>query len=357
MAVKLGIVGCGGISHAHAEAIIPIKHKIQFAACCDVNRARADEWAQQYNVPQSYADMEEMIAAENLDAVLLATWPNQHREQIEACLKTGIKNILCEKALTITGKEGTEIFDLADDAGAFLMEGFMYRHHPATRKIENLISWGEIGEVDYVRAAFNDYDPETVEVDDEDRNWRQRKECGGGVPYDFACYAINACGHFAGGIPLRVTAYGNVSPKYDVVNRLFGMVEYSNGRIGMVISTKKSDSNQELAVFGSGGILRLPISWTILGDIELEREHSVSWADLRQDIHTIPKADPYSLQLENFADVVEEKAVPVVPLAQSVINAYTTEAMVRSALEKECIQISIPDRIVKSYQEYLEGNK
>lgn len=357
MAIKLGIVGCGGISHAHAEAIKPLGEKIQFAACCDVDRERAAEWAKQYNVPSSYGSMEEMLEKDSLDAVLLATWPNQHREQIEYCLKTGNKNILCEKALTITGKEAVEIFDMVEEAGGYLMEGFMYRHHPATRKMENLIGWGEIGEVDYVRAAFNDYDPETVDVDDKDRNWRQRKECGGGVPYDFACYAVNACGNFTGGIPERVNAYGNVSEKYDVVNRLFGMVEYSNGCVGIVISTKKSDSNQELAVFGNRGIARLPISWTIGEDIQLERQFSVTWADLRHDKHTIPKTDPYRLQLENFADVVAGRATPVVPLAQSVINAFTTEAIVNSVLNKEIVQISIPDRIVAAYQKYLEDKK
>ena len=128
MAIDLGIVGCGDISHFHARAIEAVSDKIHFTACCDVDRERAEEWATQYDVSAAYGSLEEMLRAETLDAVLLATWPNLHRSQIEFCLNSGIKQILCEKALAITGSEATEIWDMVQNADAFLMEGFMYRH-------------------------------------------------------------------------------------------------------------------------------------------------------------------------------------------------------------------------------------
>jgi predicted dehydrogenase len=47
-------------------------------------------------------DYRQMVRKERSDGVLLATWPNQHREQIEQCLAAAVKRILCEKALTLT---------------------------------------------------------------------------------------------------------------------------------------------------------------------------------------------------------------------------------------------------------------
>lgn len=354
MAISLGIVGCGDISNFHAAAIEAVSAKIRFAACCDIDRARAEAWAKRYDVPGAYSSLEEMLEAETLDAVLLATWPNLHREQVEICLEKGVTNILCEKALTITGSEASEIWEMVVSVDAFLMEGFMYRHHPAILRMEHSISSGEIGEVDYIRAAFNAYDPEIQPAGDPDLNWRQRPDQGGGVPYDFACYAINACGHFAGDIPRRVYAAGSVSAKYQVLDRMFGIIEYINGRVGIVESTKKADSNQELAVLGSVGTLRLPIAWTISDDIAITREFHPDWAIPRHDTYTIPQTNAYTEQLENFADVVNGNAKPRVPLAQSVVNAFVTEGLVNSVLEGGYVEITIPDRIEKAYHHTLE---
>jgi predicted dehydrogenase len=351
MSIELGLVGCGDITHVHADAVKPIQRKIRFTACCDIDRERALRWAKRYGAAESYGSLEEMLESARLDAVLIATWPNLHRGQIETCLDAGIKFILCEKALSITGGEAAEIWDLVRNAGACLVEGFMYRHHPAIRRLERMIAFGEIGAVDYVRAVFNAYDSEEAAVDSPELNWRQRPECAGGVPYDFACYAVNACGHFAGGAPVRVCAAGSMSDKYGVMDRLFGIVEYSNGRVGIVESTKKSDCNQEIAISGANGILRLPISWTISDDIVVEREFSVEWADLRRDRYTVPMANPYTLQLENFADVIGGAAAPVVPLSQSVVNAFVTEGLVDAARERLSVELAIPEPILNAYKE------
>lgn len=355
--VKLGIVGCGGISHAHARAAMNIAGKVKFVACCDIHEEAAKSWAHQYGCDGVYTDYEKMIGEEDLDGVLFATWPTQHRDQIEKCLGAGVSNILCEKALTLTGKEAVEIWELVKSANAFLMEGFMYRHHPAIHKLKTVLSYGELGPVDNVRAVFSSYDPEEPSVTDLTRNWRQRKECGGGVPYDYACYAINACGYFAGDIPIRVYAAGSVSEKYDILNRLYGIIEYANGFIGIIESSKKADFSQELQITCARGILNLPLAWTIYEETDIKHFHSAGWAKVLTDIYSLSKADAYQLQLENFADVIRGKAGPGVPLIQSVVNTFTIEALVSSLLEKRAVEIEIPNVIEQTFTQLKEENR
>jgi len=343
--LTIGIVGCGGISHAHGQAARANSHKVNIIACCDVVSERAAEWAKQYGCERSYSDYEEMMAKEDLDAVLLATWPNQHREQIEKVLAAGVKNILCEKELTLTGQEAAEIFEMVNSAGAFLMEAFMYRHHPAIAKLRQLVDAGEIGKVDSVRACFSSYDPETGSPEDQTRNWRQRKECGGGIPYDFACYCVNAVRYFAGGVPTRVQCYGGVSDKFDTVNRMYGLIQYNNGCIGLIESSKKEAFTQELQINGSHGILDLPISWTIGNRQTITLLRELGWADLVADTFACPAPDSYALQMSNFVDAVRDGAAPVLPLAESVINAFTIEALVNSLLEGREVLVDIPAKI------------
>jgi predicted dehydrogenase len=349
--LNLCIVGCGGISHAHGHAARRIPDKVRFVACCDVVEERAAAWAKEYGCHASYTDYEKMIRAEKPDAVLLATWPNQHREQIEKCLAAGVKNILCEKALALTGAEAVEICGLVRRAGAFVMEGFMYRHNPAIRKLEQILSWGHLGPVDNVRACFSTFMAEAAPAGDADRNWRQRKECGGGVPYDFACYCVNACGHFSGGLPRRAHCIGNLSP-YDTISRMHGTIEYDNGVVGIIESSHSASFTQELQITCARGILNLPLAWTVHKDVTITQRHS-GWNSMACDQYvTEGVADgftSYQFQLANFADAVGGRAKPVLPLVQSVVNTCALEALVTSVLEKRIVDVRIPREIEEAY--------
>ena len=356
VSLRLGLVGCGGIAEAHGEAARSLRGTIEFTACCDIDLERARAWAEAYqNGARAYPGMKEMIVSEELDGILLATWPNLHREQIEESLSLGVRNILCEKSLAVSGAEAVEIFDLVRNAGAFLMEGFMYRHHPAIREMERIIREGTIGAIDYVRGAFSNDEPEIFSANDVTRNWRYRRECAGGVAFDYACYPINACGHLAGGIPIRASAHGSISKTYDIMDRMIGVIEYSNGRTGIIESSKKSAFNQELSVSGSAAILTLPVAWTIESEISLSLETSPDWGRIEMTEHPISPADPYRMQLENFAAVISDGATPLVPFVQSVVNVHVIDALMRSVVDHRTIEIELRPDIVEAYTNYLDS--
>ena len=346
--IRLGIVGCGGISHAHARGAQASEKGLRFVACCDIREDVAKDWAERYGCESVHTDFVEMIQSSRLDGVLLATWPNQHREQIERCLEAGARHILCEKALTLCGKEAAEIWELVNSTGAFVMEGFMYRHHPTIRKLEEMLASGRLGAVDHVRAAFSSYDPETAPPDDSTRNWRQRTECGGGVPYDYACYSVNACTHFTAGMPVRAYATGSVSPQYGVINRLYGVIEYANGCAGIIESSKKSVFTQELQITCADAILELPVSWTPPGEANIACIRSPAWSELETELHPVESANPYQLQLENFGAVIRGEGTPLLSLAESVVNTFAIEALVTSVLEGRAVAVSPPDSVVQA---------
>ncbi|MFH1570675.1 MAG: Gfo/Idh/MocA family oxidoreductase [Gemmatimonadota bacterium] len=338
--MRIGMVGCGGISHAHGEAARKVPG-FEFVACCDLRPEAARAWAEKYG-GTAYGDCAQMLDRQELDGVLVATWPTEHRANVEQCLDAGVRHVLCEKALTLTGHEARQLWERTRLVGAILMEGFMYRHHPAIRRAESLVAAGEIGSVDSVRACFSAQDPETQAADDPDRDWRQRPECGGGVPYDFACYCVNGCRHFAGGVPRRVYCRGDLSERYGTMNRLYGLIEYDNGGVGIVESSRRSCLTQELQIAGSRGILTLPLAWTIFEDAQLQIRRGEGWERGLGDTFEVARADPYELQLRNFAAVIRGEARPQVPLAESVVNTYTIEALVASAREQRPVEVEVP---------------
>ncbi len=332
--LKLGIVGCGEHSHEHFKAVKEVQD-IQIVACCDITEARARVCAEKYGCSGYYSNIQDMIDNEKLDGVILCTWPMQHLEQIEICLKAGIKNILCEKSLTLSSVEAVKVGELARQYEAFIMEGCKYRHHPAIRKLEQILSYGDIGKIDSIRATFSNYEPEEAQGEGTELEWRYRKECGGGVPYDWMSYLVNGCNHFSGSVPKRVFASGTNSQKYDVITRLLGMIEYENGVVAFIESSKEANFSEELQITCSNGILRLPIAWGIFGEVKITQTHrKPDWDYILTDSYEIEEANAFVLQLGNFAEVIHGKEKPVLPLAQSIQNVQTIEALVTSVINK-----------------------
>jgi predicted dehydrogenase len=264
----------------------------------------------------------------------------QHYEQIEKCISAGIKNILCEKALVLSASEAVSIWNLVKRGGAFLMEGCKYRHHPAIRKIEQILSYKDIGKIDSIRATFSNYEPEELLEPGVEPDWRFRKDCGGGVPYDWMSYLVNACNHFSCGVPARIFASGNESTQFGVINRIFGMIEYDNGVVGIIESSKDANFSQELQITCSNGILRLPVAWGIFGEVKITQTHRKEpWDFILTDTYQIEEANAFALQLNNFAQVIRGNETPVLPVEESIINTLTIDGLVKSMTEKRILSI------------------
>jgi xylose dehydrogenase (NAD/NADP) len=343
--LRIGIVGCGGISERHAHGAAATD-AVSIVACCDVRPDIAQEWSRRHGCERAYADYLTMVREHELDAVLIATWPNLHRDQVLGCLEAGARSILCEKSLALTGVEAIEIWTAAGEAGALVVEGFMYRHHPAIAGIDELLAAGSVGQLDNIWAAFSLFDPAEPEADDPNRDWRQRKEYGGGAPWDLASYCVDACNRFAASPPRRAMSVAQTNDRYGTIDRLYGLVEYENGVVGMVESSKRSDFNHELRISGSRGEVRLPVAWRIEGKTEVVASRSLGWGKFESERHPIPEADAFRLQLEAFATAVREDAPPRPALADSVVNALTLDALLASAAAHEVVDVRVPAGVV-----------
>ena len=339
--VRLGIVGCGGISHRHAPAAAA-SAEVSIVACCDTRTDVAEGWAATYGCEHAFGDYLAMIDELELDGVVLATWPVQHREQILGCLERGVRFILCEKSLTTSRVEALEVFREAEKASATVVEALMYRHHPAIERVEQLLADGTIGAIDSVRAYFSLLDPEAPSADDPLRDWRQHVERGGGVPWDLACYCVDACNRVVRALPQRALAVGARSERYGTINRLYGLIEYADSPVGIVTSSSRSDFDHELRISGATGHIALPVAWRIEGPIGVTVSRSVGWGRFEDQRFEIDAADPYRLQLERFAAVIRGEAEPVPSLAESVVTALTLEALVRSAFEGVGLDVDVP---------------
>jgi predicted dehydrogenase len=335
-------VGCGWISERHALAA-EASPAAEIVACCDVKARVAEDWSRRHGCERAYDDHLAMVRGHELDAVVIATWPNLHHEQVLGCLEAGVRSVLCEKALALTGAEALEIQAAAEVAGALVVEAYMYRHHPAISTIDDLLARGEIGPLDSVTAAFDMFDPEDAAPDDEGRDWRQQRDRAGGVPWDLACYCVDACNRFAGAPPRHVHAVGGRSDRYGTLDRLYGLIEYANGRVGIIRSSRRSDFDHELMLAGPRGHVRLPVAWRIEGATEVLVTRSSGWAEFETTPFPVPATDSFRLQLEAFAAAVRGEAPATPTLAESVVNVLTMDALLAAASERTAMPVDLPE--------------
>jgi D-xylose 1-dehydrogenase (NADP+, D-xylono-1,5-lactone-forming) len=339
--LRLGIVGCGAISERHGPAA-DATPAVSIVACCDVRRDVAEEWRDRFGCERAYDDYRAMVSEHELDGVILATWPTLHRDQLLGCLDAGVRNILCEKSLALTGAEALEIWQAAEERGALVVEGYMYRHHPAFVTLLELVESGRTGPLDNVWAAFSLFDPADAAPDDPGLDWRRRSDRAGGVPWDLAGYCLDAANLVAPSPPRRAFAAMGTSAVYGTIDRLYALVEYEDGFVAMIESSLRSHFNHELRIGGSYGHAVLPTAWRIDHATDVIFERSVGWGVFETERIPIPETNPYVLQFEAFAAAARGDAPPARRLSESVVTACTLDALLESASAHAAVDISIP---------------
>lgn len=86
------------------------------------------------------------MADANVDIVYVATPHSHHFQNAMLALQAG-KNVLCEKALTVTASQAKKLVETAKSKGLFFMEAVWTRYFPLSIQVRHLIASGEIGTV------------------------------------------------------------------------------------------------------------------------------------------------------------------------------------------------------------------
>lgn len=147
---KVGIIGCGGISRAHAGGYLAIPNA-KMVAVADINEENAKKFCQDYNVEKFYTDYVKMLENESLDIVSICTWPPLHCEMTVRSAEYGIKGILCEKPMALNLKECDMMIEACDKAKCVLVIGHQRRFEAQYVKAKELIKSGAIGDLIFIR--------------------------------------------------------------------------------------------------------------------------------------------------------------------------------------------------------------
>lgn len=187
--------GCGSIAEEMARALSEVNGEIYAVLGRNAEKVRA--FAQTHKIRRAYTEQEQMLCDPLVDIVYIATPHNTHYEMIKSALCAG-KHVLCEKAITVNGRQLEEVGRIARDKGLVLLEAMTILYMPLYQKLRQIVDSGAIGKIKMVQAAFGS-------CKEYDRNNRFfSKELAGGALLDIGGYAVTFARYFLEEQPNKV---------------------------------------------------------------------------------------------------------------------------------------------------------
>ena len=209
---------------------------------------------------RSYGDYAALLADDEVDAIYVATPHPWHFDWSLRAIRAG-KHVLCEKPLTLNHGWSMALVEAARRADVFLMEAYMYRCHPQTKKIVELVRDGAIGTVQHVESSFS------FHADFRTEGRIYDAELGGGGILDVGGYPVSMSRLIAGAAtgqafaePVSVSAVGRIG-ETGVDEWTTASLEFASGITASVSCGIRLQRENTLRVLGSEGFLVVAEPW------------------------------------------------------------------------------------------------
>jgi predicted dehydrogenase len=338
--IRLSIIGTGGMAKAHAESFSAMRG-VTLAACCDIDQKRARAFAKRWDIPRWYADYDDMLESERLDAVANVTVDAMHAPISLAAVAKGLA-VLCEKPLATTLADARAMRDAAKKRGVVTQVNFSYRNSAAAQAAATLIRAGGIGRIMHVEASYL----QSWLVQDLWGDWRttdgmtwrlSTKHGSAGVLGDIGCHIYDLTALLCGDIAeidctLRTFDKGiegkRIGPfVLDANDSFVSTVSFAGGGLGTVHATRWATgqiNSLRVRVYGDEGAV----------EVDLDRSH---------DLYRICKGKP-AARAAAWKDVrcrrvptQYERFIRAVRTGKSDVSDFANGAKVQAYLDASAI--------------------
>ena len=256
-----GIIGTGAIAKAFAHGLTQTTSGTLLAVGSR-SRQSAERFGAEHGAPRRYASYQDLLADRDVQAVYVSTPHPFHAEWAVRAAEAG-KHVLSEKPLALNHAQGMAMVEAARESDVFLMEAFMYRSHPQTARLVELIREGAIGGVRLIRAAFGFGGGEAVDP----RSRIFDRALGGGAILDVGCYPVSMSRLIAGAAadrdfadPVEVAGAGKLG-ETGVDEWAAAVLKFETGIVAEVSTAVRASLANALEIYGAHGHISVPNPW------------------------------------------------------------------------------------------------
>jgi xylose dehydrogenase (NAD/NADP) len=311
--------GLLGTARINRRVIPPLRasarNRLVAVASRDLERARA--YAAEWGIERSWGSYEELVADPGIDVVYVPLPNHLHVEWTLRAVRAG-KHVLCEKPLALQAEDVDRVATAAREHGVAVAEALMYRHHPQTLRVRELVEEGAVGRVQLVRGSFTFplTRPGDVRLD---------PAMGGGCLWDLGCYPVSLARFVLGREPTRV--FGQAAWGETGIDETFaGQMEFPGGVLAQIDCGFRAPLRTSFEVVGTEGTIVMPSPWRPDPALptRLARDETVTEIPVGGE-------DKYLLEIEDLADAALLGRAPRVSLADTRGNTAALRALLESA--------------------------
>ncbi|WFU08955.1 aldo/keto reductase [Rhizobium sp. CB3090] len=320
--IRWGIIGPGRIAQTFAEGVAHSRSgKLVAIASRNPDKPGLGDNFPGARIVNGY---EALLADKEIDAIYIATPHTGHAEWAIKAIRAG-KHVLVEKPIALSAYDAEAIYYEAKKAGVFAGEAFMYRVHPQTAKLIELVKSGVIGEIRIIRSSFG-FNMGTVKPE---HRLFANDTAGGGI-LDVGGYPVSMARLIAGAVegkpfldPEKVSGVAHLG-QTGVDEWASAVLKFPNNIIAEVSCSIMANQDNTLRIIGSDGRLEVKDFWFAsghkggIGRIELIKGAETQVIEVKEDRWL------YSFEVDAAGDAIRagqtEFAYPGINWADSIGN-------------------------------------
>ncbi len=324
MIVRWGILRTGRIAHTFAKAVKESRSG-KLAAAASRTRESADLFGREFGLNRLYEGYDRLLDDPEIDAVYISLPNHLHARWTVRCAQAG-KHILCEKPLAVNYAEAMTAVEAARSNDVFLMEAFMYRCHPQTAKLVELVAAGEIGEVRHIETHFG------YNMGGPGEDIRQQSVAGGGGIMDVGCYCMSMARLIVGAAggkgvvepvvesdgyrsQMRIKAFAALGAHSRVDEWASAVVGFPGDILATLTCGLQVRIDPALKIWGSAGHIEVPNPW-FPGDTRFGGEEGcriLVFRDSDEDPEELVVgggSSLYAIEVDTVARHIEDRQAP-----------------------------------------------
>lgn len=293
------------------------RSELTTVASRDIDKCRA--YARDWHIPRTHGSYDALLADPEIDVIYIGLPNSLHVEWTVRALEAG-KHVLCEKPLALTPEDVDRVADAVKRTGRAAAEAFMYRHHPLTHTVADIVRSGRLGEIRGYKGAF------TFALTRE-HDVRFDPALGGGSLWDIGCYPVSYTCFLTGEPPVEVFGWQQSSAA-GIDLEFAGTMRFRDGSVAQFDSGFLGPFRAEMEVIGREAALKIQRAFRA-------DEKSALLLVRGDDVESLPcpQEAPFAGEIADMESLVLDDRAQRIPLSESRRTAATLVALYRSARE------------------------
>jgi predicted dehydrogenase len=302
--LNMAVIGCGNIAnYAHLPNLLKTGQKL--IATCDIVEEKARQAAEKFKADRFYTDYKKVLESKDLDAVIIATPPDTHKEIAVEAVKSN-KHVFLEKPLAANLEDAYEIYSHWKRSNVKFAVGFCLRHHGMFKHAKELIENSTVGEpVALWRIAIG-----TAIGVLPPMGWLTDRKRSGGMVVENSIHMIDAFRWFSGDILTALAQYKTERIGIDIEDNAYIVFTHRNNAFSSILqSWTATHTYESWGIVGKEGTVS--VKGYVLGTMEVSsKSRGLEEVKIEEDPIVM-----YEKEMEDFVkSILEDKPVFATPL-------------------------------------------